>query len=152
MAKICVDCGYDPTIYLCKLYQCYHCGKKDICSDCINLFTDEIGADTNANEIDQNELKPICEKCFDTTSIRECTDCHKVCRSEFSTCWRCHKTDICDDCITMYRYDDGEELCTACSQAKEENEKKRERAWREEYEKREAEHRRNYPHLFNNSA
>ena len=148
MAKICVDCGYDPTIYLCNLYQCYHCGKKDICSDCINLFTDEIGADANANTIGQNECKPICEKCFDSTSIRECNDCHKVCRSEFSTCWTCHKTDICEDCITMYPYDDWEELCTACSQAKDENEKKRERAYREESEKRKAEHRRNWPHLF----
>ena len=129
MAKICVDCGYDPTIYLCNLYQCYHCGKKDICSDCINLFTDEIGANTN-------EWKPICEKCFDTTSIRECNDCQKLCRSEISTCWTCHKTDICEDCITMYRYDDWEELCTACSLAKDENEKKRERVWREEYRKR----------------
>jgi len=148
MAKICVDCGYDPTIYMCNLYQCYNCGKKDICSDCINLFTDEIGA--GANEIDKNEWKPICEKCFDSTSIKECNDCHKVCRSEFSTCWTCHKTDICDDCITTYRYDDWEELCTACSQAKEENDKKRERAYREESEKRKAEHRRNYPHLFSN--
>ena len=147
MAKICVDCGYDPTIYLCKLYQCYHCGKKDICSDCINLFTDEIGADANANE-----WKPICEKCFDSTSIKECNDCHKLRRCEFSTCWTCHKTDICDDCITMYRYDDWEELCTVCSQAKEENEEKRVRAYREESEKRKAEHRRNYPHLFSNVA
>jgi len=152
MAKICVDCGYDPTIYLCKLYQCYHCGKKDICSDCINLFTDEIGANeigagANANA---NEWKPICEKCFDSTSIKECNDCHKLRRCEFSTCWTCHKTDICDDCITMYRYDDWEELCTVCSQAKEENEEKRVRAYREESEKRKAEHRRNYPHLFSN--
>lgn len=141
MAKICVDCGYDPTIYLCKLYQCYHCGKKDICSDCINLFTDEIGAGAN-------EWKPICEKCFDTTFIRECTDCRKVCRSEFSTCWMCHKTDICDDCITMYPYDDGQELCTACSEAKIKNDEERERAWREEYEKNKARHRMNYPHFF----
>ena len=34
------------------------------------------------------------------------------------------------------------------SQAKDENEKKRERAYREEYIKRKAEHRRNWPHLF----
>ena len=131
MAKICVDCGYGPTIYMVNLYQCYHCGKKDICSDCINLFTDEIGANADANE-----WKPICETCFNTTSIRECNDCYKLCRCEFSTCWTCHKTDICEDCITMYRYDDWEELCTACSLAKDENEKKRERVWREEYRKR----------------
>jgi hypothetical protein len=143
MAKICVDCGYDPTIYLCNLYQCYHCGKKDICSDCINLFTDEIGADTNANE-----WKPVCEKCFDTTFIRECNDCHKQCRSEFTTCWRCHKTDICDDCITIQQWDYREELCTECNQAYNKNVEKRERAFQEEHEKNEARHRRNYPHFF----
>ena len=110
MAKICVDCGYEPTIYLCNLYQCYNCGKKDICSDCINLFTDKI--DTSENP---KEQKRICVNCFNTTSVRNCNDCHKLCRSEFSTCWTCHKTDICDDCITIYRYDDGEELCTECN-------------------------------------
>ena len=52
----------------------------------------------------------------------------------------------------MYPYDDWEELCTACSQAKDENEKKRDRAYREESEKRKAEHRRNWPHLFSNSS
>ena len=81
-------------------------------------------------------LERICINCFDTTSVRNCNDCHKLCRSEFSTCWTCHKTDICEDCITMYPYDDWEELCTACSLAKDKNEEERERAWREEYRKR----------------
>ena len=104
MAKICVDCGYEPTIYLCNLYQCYNCGKKDICSACIafiegDVGTDEVGTDEVGTSENPREQKRICVNCFDTTSVRNCNDCHKVCRSEFSTCWTCHKTDICDYCI-----------------------------------------------------
>ena len=89
-------------------------------------------------------LERICINCFDTTSVRNCNDCHKLCRSEFSTCWTCHKTDICDYCITIYRYDDGEELCTECNIKKNKRYEERNRDWREEYERREAEHRRNW--------
>lgn len=141
LIKCSEDCGYDEKCGdpFFTLYQC-SCCEKQFCSDCIACI--------EGNAVNTKEQKRTCVNCFDTTSVRNCNDCYKLRRCEISTCWRCHKTDICEDCITMYRYDDGEELCTACSQAKDENEKKRERAYREESEKREAEHRRKYPHLF----
>ena len=116
-------------------YHCDCCCKR-YCSDCIACIEGDVG--------NPKEQKRICVNCFDTTSVRNCNDCHKLCRSEFSTCWTCHKTDICDYCITMYRYDDGEELCTECNIKKNKRYEERNRDWREEYERREAEHRRNW--------
>ena len=127
-------CG-DPFFIL---FKCACC-EKQFCSACIACI------EPGENPI---ERKRICIECYKITSVRNCNDCHKLRRCEFSTCWTCHKKDICDDCITMYRYDDWEELCTMCSQAKEENEEKRVRAWREENEKNEARYRRNNPRLF----
>ena len=137
----CNECGDDGA---CVYYQCACCDKP-MCSVCIACIEGDVGTSENPKE-----QKRICIECYKITSVRNCNDCHKLRRCEFSTCWTCHKTDICDDCITMYRYDDWEELYTVCSQAKEENEEKRVRAYREESEKRKAEHRRNYPHLFSN--
>jgi len=129
----CNECG--DLFY--ALYKCSSCEKKDMCSKCI--------AWAYVNEDDGEEKRPLCLECFDkeyaditidTASIRRCIDCQKLCRCDFSICWTCHKTDVCDDCITTYRYDDGEELCTACSEAKIKNDEERERNWREEYRKR----------------
>ena len=147
----CSECGDDDTCGdpFFTLYQC-SCCYKHFCSDCIACIEGDVGTSEAGTSENPKEQKRICVNCFDTTSVRTCNDCHKLRRCEFSTCWTCHKTDICDDCITMYRYDDWEELCTVCSQAKEENEEKRVRAWREEDEKNEARYRRNYPHLFSN--
>ena len=121
----CSEC----SVYLDKhiAYHCDCCGKR-CCSDCIACIEGNAG--------NPKEQKRICIECYKITSVRNCNDCHKLCRCEFSVCWTCHKTDVCDDCITTYRYDDGEELCTACSLAKNKNEEERERAWREEYRKR----------------
>ena len=143
LIKCCEDCGYDEKCGdpFFTLFKCACCDKR-FCSDCIACI------EPGENPI---ERKRICVNCFDTTSVRNCKDCHKLCRCEFSTCWTCHKTDICDDCITKYLYDDGEELCTACSLAKDKNDEERERAHQEEYDKNNERHRKNYPHLFSNS-
>ena len=136
--KQCQECGDDSEKYIkFILYDCSQCGKKDRCESCIEWVYE-----------DDKEQKPICAECYKSTSIRVCNDCHKRRRCEYYTCWKCHKTDICEDCITYYHYDDGEELCTVCSQAKEENEEKRKRARREEDEKNEARYRRDNPRLF----
>ena len=138
-------------------FKCNECGDDDTggdpfkCDCCFKLFCSVCIACIEPGE-NPIERKRICVNCFDTTSVRNCNDCHKLCRCEFSTCWTCHKTDICENCITMYRYDDGEELCTACSLAKDKNEEERERAYQEEYDKNNERHRKNYPHLFSNSA
>ena len=136
---MCSECG---DVGACVYYQCACCYKY-FCSACIACIEGDVGTSENPKE-----QKRICEKCFDTTSVRNCNDCHKVCRSEFSTCWVCHKTDICDDCITTQYWDYREQLCSECNEAYNKNEKERNRAWREEDEKNEARHRRNNPHLF----
>ena len=46
--------------------------------------------------------------------------------------------------FTIYRYDDDEALCTECNIKKNKRYEERNRDWREEYERREAEHRRNW--------
>ena len=133
----CNECGDDGA---CMYYRCACCYKY-FCSVCIACI------EPGENPI---ERKRICVNCFDTTSVRNCNDCHKLRRCEFSTCWTCHKTDICDDCIYVQNWDYREELCTKCNEEYNKNEKERNRVYLEESEKREAEHRRNYPHLFSN--
>jgi hypothetical protein len=81
--------------------------------------------------------------CGAHTTVRTCNDCQRLCRSTFSKCWQCQNTDICEDCITTLRYEEYEELCTACYEAHNKNEEKRERVFQEEFRKREAEHKRN---------
>lgn len=82
-----------------------------------------------------------CDQCGAHTTVSTCSDCQRRCRSTFSTCWRCDKTDICEDCITTLRYDDDEELCTACYEAHNKNELERGRVFQEEFRKREANQR-----------
>jgi len=48
----------------------------------------------------------------------------------------------------VQNWDYREELCTKCNEEYNKNEKERNRAYREESEKRKAEHRRNWPHFF----
>ena len=90
----------------------------------------------------------IMSDCLATTTVATCNDCQKLCRSTFSTCWRCHKTDICEDCITTLTYDDNQELCTLCNEAHKKKEEERYRAYQEQRAKEKAEHKRNWPHLF----
>jgi len=140
----CDRCGDDSDKYFIILYDCFYCGKKKRCENCIKFVYDD-----DDGKLAERVKRPICTECLDDSIFfRKCNDCQTLCRCEFSTCWVCNKKDICDDCIRVYRYDEGEELCAVCSQAKDENEKKRDRAYREESEKRKAEHRRNWPHLF----
>ena len=139
----CNECGDDDTCGdpFFTLFKCACC-EKQFCSACIACI------ESGENPI---ERKRICIECYKITSVRNCNDCHKLCRCEFSTCWTCHKTDICDDCITTQYWDYREELCTECNKAYKKNEEDRRIAYQKEYAKREAEHRRNYPQFFNNS-
>lgn len=116
----------------------------------LHMRTIEMCLEAIKQEPDALQFVPEHLKSY--TSVRNCNDCHKLCRCEFSTCWTCHKTDICDDCIYVQNWDYREELCTKCNEEYNKNEKEKKRAFQEEYKKREAEHRKNYPHLFSNSA
>jgi|694.fasta_scaffold112481_6 hypothetical protein len=103
--RVCQDVNADN-----KQYQCCHCGKNNACanSDCILWVY-----------VNGNEKQPICQECFltecdDNTDIRTCNDCNRVCRCEFSTCLRCHKTDICDDCRKLIGENNRKPLCMNC--------------------------------------
>ena len=98
-------------------------GAINLCKDCFDVWSKG------------------CDHCGAHTSVRTCNDCHRLCRSTFSTCWHCQKTDICEDCSTTLRYEEYEELCTACYEVYNKNAEERERKFQEDYKKREAEHK-----------
>ena len=143
--KQCHECGDDEDKYIkFILYDCFYCGKKNRCEYCIKFAYDD-----DDGKLDERVKRPICTECLDDSIFfRKCNDCQTLCRCEFSTCWVCNKKDICDYCIYVQNWDYREELCTKCNEEYNKNEKERNRAYREESEKRKAEHRRNWPHLF----
>jgi hypothetical protein len=105
----CEQCGDDSEKYIkFVLYDCSQCAKKDRCESCIEW------AYTDVN--DSENKQPFCSECYNKREdIQKCNNCYRVLQCEFSTCWKCHRKNICINCV----YDDDNS-----SEDKDEKEKK----------------------------
>jgi hypothetical protein len=92
----CERCGDDSDKYIkFILYDCFECGKKKLCESCIEFAYHD---DTYISD-----KKPFCSECYEKKEdIRKCNSCYRVLQCKFSTCFKCHKKNICINCV----YDD----------------------------------------------